>query len=48
LREGQDIITPLKAIFRPKAMIINEMAGSAGDALPWIFRKTGIGPLIGS
>jgi tricorn protease len=47
LREGQDITTPLMAIFGPKVMIINEMAGSGGDALPWMFRKTGIGPLIG-
>jgi len=28
-------------------MIINEMAGSGGDALPWYFRKAGVGPLIG-
>ena len=47
MREGKDITTPLEAIFGPKVMIINEMAGSGGDALPWMFRKTGIGPLIG-
>ena len=28
-------------------MIINEMAGSGGDALPWYFRKAGLGPLVG-
>jgi tricorn protease len=28
-------------------MIINEMAGSGGDAMPWYFRKAGLGPLIG-
>jgi tricorn protease len=28
-------------------MVINEMSGSGGDALPWYFRKAGIGPLIG-
>ena len=28
-------------------MIINQFAGSGGDALPWYFRKSGIGPLIG-
>jgi tricorn protease len=28
-------------------MIINETAGSGGDALPWYFRKTGLGPLVG-
>jgi tricorn protease len=47
MREGKDITTPIEAIFGPKVMIINEMAGSGGDALPWMFRKTGIGPLIG-
>ncbi|PYV86170.1 MAG: protease [Acidobacteria bacterium] len=46
-REGLDITTPIEGIFGPKVMIINEMAGSGGDALPWMFRKTGIGPLIG-
>lgn len=47
LREGKDISTPQMAIFGPKAMIINEMSGSGGDLLPWMFRKAGIGPLIG-
>ena len=47
MREGQDITTPTEAIFGPKVMIINELAGSGGDALPWMFRRTGIGPLIG-
>jgi tricorn protease len=28
-------------------MIINELAGSGGDALPWYFRKMKVGPLIG-
>ena len=47
MREGKDITTPIEAIFGPKVMITNEMAGSGGDALPWMFRKTGIGPLVG-
>ncbi len=47
MREGLDITTPQEAIFGPKVMIINEMAGSGGDAMPWMFRKTGIGPLVG-
>ncbi|HEU4388569.1 MAG TPA: PDZ domain-containing protein, partial [Blastocatellia bacterium] len=44
-RDGADFTTPLGAIFGPKVMLINEYAGSGGDALPWYFRKTGIGPL---
>jgi tricorn protease len=47
MREGKDITTPIEAIFGPKVMIINEMAGSGGDAMPWMFRRTGIGPLVG-
>jgi len=46
-REGQDFTTPLGSIFGPKAMIINQYAGSGGDALPWYFRREQIGPLIG-
>jgi len=47
LREGKDITTPIEAIFGPKVMITNEMAGSGGDAMPWMFRQTKIGPLVG-
>jgi tricorn protease len=47
LREGQDITTPMEGIFGPKVMLINEMAGSGGDALPWMFRKAALGSLIG-
>ncbi len=28
-------------------MIINQFAGSGGDALPWLFRKAHVGPLVG-
>ncbi|MCU1268564.1 MAG: Tol biopolymer transport system-like protein [Acidobacteria bacterium] len=46
-RDGRDVPTPMGAIYGPKAMIINELAGSGGDALPWYFRKMKIGPLVG-
>jgi tricorn protease len=46
-REGRDITTPVEGIFGPKVMIINEIAASGGDLLPWMFRKAGIGPLVG-
>lgn len=46
-RHGRDVPTPMGAIYGPKAMLINELAGSGGDALPWYFHKLGIGPLIG-
>jgi tricorn protease len=46
-RDGKDWNVPAGAIYGPKAMLINELAGSGGDALPWFFRKLKVGPLIG-
>ena len=34
-------------ILGPKALLINEMAGSGGDFFPWVFRQQKAGPLIG-
>lgn len=47
MREGEDVNGPLAGIFGPKAMIINEYAGSGGDSMPWYFKKAGVGPLVG-
>ena len=47
MRYGADLKTPLASIQGPKAMIIDENAGSGGDLLPWMFRKLEMGPLIG-
>jgi tricorn protease len=46
-RYGEVLKTPLASIQGPKAMIIDENAGSGGDLLPWMFKKFGLGPLIG-
>lgn len=46
-RYGKDFTTPQNQIFGPKAMIINQYAGSGGDALPWLFRDQKVGKLIG-
>ena len=43
-----DVAEPGGAIYGPKVMIINQFAGSGGDALPWYFRKLGIGPILGT
>lgn len=45
--EKQPFTAPNGAIWGPKVMIINEMAGSGGDMLPYMFRKKKIGPLVG-
>ena len=46
-RDGKDWNVPAGAIYGPKAMLINELAGSGGDAMPWFFKKLNVGPLIG-
>jgi tricorn protease len=46
-RDGEDEVQPQGAIFGPKVMIINEYAGSGGDAMPNYFRRAGVGKLIG-
>lgn len=40
--------SPGAGIWGPKVMIINEMAGSGGDYLPYMFRRMDIGPLVGT
>ncbi|MGE5570184.1 MAG: S41 family peptidase [Rhodospirillales bacterium] len=46
-RYGKEFTTPVGSIFGPKAMVINEYAASGGDLMPWMFRKAGIGKLVG-
>ena len=46
-RDGEDEVQPQGAIYGPKVMIVNEFAGSGGDAMPWYFRRAGVGPLVG-
>jgi tricorn protease len=40
--------TPAAAIYGPKAMLIDQDAGSGGDFLPYGFRRLGLGKLIGT
>ena len=39
--------SPSAGIWGPKVMIINEMAGSGGDLMPYMFKRRKLGPLIG-
>jgi tricorn protease len=39
--------SPANGIWGPKVMIINEMAGSGGDLMPYMFKYRKIGPLVG-
>ncbi len=46
-RDGLTFETPGGAIYGPKAMLIDQDAGSGGDFLPYAFKRHGLGPLIG-
>jgi tricorn protease len=48
MRDGQPSTSPIAGIYGPKVMIINESAGSGGDALPYYFRLRKVGPLVGT
>ena len=39
--------SPAAGIWGPKVMIVNEMAGSGGDLMPWMFKHRHVGPLVG-
>ncbi|HZH54967.1 MAG TPA: PDZ domain-containing protein [Sphingobacteriaceae bacterium] len=47
IRDGRGFNTPGNGIYGPKAMIINENAGSGGDMMPYMFRGRGLGKLVG-
>jgi tricorn protease len=46
-RYGNIQRSPAGSIPGPKVMIINEPAGSGGDMMPWMFRYTKTGTLVG-
>jgi tricorn protease len=47
-RAGTPITMPMMTAPGPKVMVINESAGSGGDALPYYFRALKLGPLVGT
>jgi tricorn protease len=47
VRDGEDFRQPFGTMPGPKAMIVNEYAGSGGDYMPWLFRREKLGPLVG-
>lgn len=50
-RRGLDLdsnATPLIALDGPKVMLTNGQSSSGGDALPYYFRKAGLGKIIGT
>jgi tricorn protease len=45
-REGPDLPSR-PGVYGPKVLLINEYAGSGGDALAWYFRRLRLGPIVG-
>jgi tricorn protease len=45
--ERMPFTSPSAGIWGPKVMVINEMAGSGGDLMPYMFKRRQIGPLVG-
>ena len=48
LRDGAEMTSPMAGIYGPKVMLINESAGSGGDALPYYFHLRKIGTMVGT
>lgn len=46
--DHQPFTAPNAGIWGPKVMLINDLAASGGDMLPYMFRLRKIGPLIGT
>lgn len=46
-RYGKPLKDPSAAIYGPKVMLVNEMAGSGGDIFPYIFKLHKVGKLVG-
>ncbi len=48
VRDGKDWQTPQIAHHGPKAILANGWSGSGGDCFPFLFRESGLGPVIGT
>ncbi len=48
MRYGADLKTPTASIQGPKVLLVNEMAGSGGDLFPFMWRKFGMGKMVGT
>ncbi|MES2180313.1 MAG: PDZ domain-containing protein [Gemmatimonadota bacterium] len=48
LRNGATWTSPAAGIYGPKVMLVNESAGSGGDALPYMFKQRKTGVIVGT
>ena len=47
MRDAEDVRIPTGIIEGPKVLLTNEMAGSGGDSLPWMWQQAKVGPVVG-
>jgi tricorn protease len=47
MRFGQPLRFPRRSAPGAKVMLVNQYAGSGGDGFPWLFRHSGLGPIVG-
>jgi tricorn protease len=47
-RHGADWVWPIDGHRGPKAMLVNGLAGSGGDAFPWYFQQAKLGKVLGT
>jgi len=48
LRDAEDVRIPGGIIEGPKVLLTNEMAGSGGDTLPWMWQQKRVGLVVGT
>ncbi|MGB8166463.1 MAG: S41 family peptidase [Chthoniobacteraceae bacterium] len=48
VRDGRDWQTPEIAHTGPKVILANGWSGSGGDCFPWLFKKEGLGQIVGT
>ena len=46
-RDARDLPFPVISNPGPRALIVNERNGSAADTFPWLFKRAGVGPVVG-
>jgi len=46
-RDQESFRTPPQSVDGPKCILVNQYAGSGGDAFPFYFKQQGVGPIIG-
>ena len=46
-RNARDLPFPVISNTGPRALLVNERNGSAAETFPWVFQRSGVGPIVG-